>query len=171
MPRKIDGTERDLLKEIYCALVQSIIIYCISVWGGAAKTKFLEVERAQRGLIKVMYFKKRIFPTETLYHLTKLASVRKLYITHVVLRKHKSLPYNPSTADNNERRRKPPVAKVSVTNSTFASRQYYKRSAQLYNLLNKELKIYHKKYYDCKKAVSNWLQSKTYDETEQLLAS
>lgn len=39
---------KPLLSKIYISLVQSIIIYCIPVWGGARKTKFLEAERAQR---------------------------------------------------------------------------------------------------------------------------
>lgn len=53
---KIHVAHKNVLK-IYTSLAQSIISYCIPVWGGATKTKILELERAQRSLIKVMYFK------------------------------------------------------------------------------------------------------------------
>lgn len=39
-----------LLKQIYISLAQSVLSYCISVWGGATKTQFLQLERAQRAL-------------------------------------------------------------------------------------------------------------------------
>lgn len=38
----------DLLGKIYTVLAQSVTTYCIPVWGGASKTKMLELERAQR---------------------------------------------------------------------------------------------------------------------------
>lgn len=44
-----------VLNRIYIALARSVIIYCVPVWDGATKTKFLELERAQRLIIKVLY--------------------------------------------------------------------------------------------------------------------
>lgn len=38
---------KELLNKIYIALVQSVIKYCIPVWGGAKKCKFLDLERTQ----------------------------------------------------------------------------------------------------------------------------
>lgn len=46
-----------LIKQIYIALAQSVLTYCIPIWGGATKTKFLDVERSQRALLKTIYFK------------------------------------------------------------------------------------------------------------------
>jgi hypothetical protein len=37
-----------LIKQIYLALCQSIIQYCITSWGGALKTNIMPLERAQR---------------------------------------------------------------------------------------------------------------------------
>lgn len=166
-PAKQGTRERDLLKEIYIALVQSIIIYCIPVWGGAAKSKFIEVERAQRNLIKMMYFKKRRFSTEALYQMTKLASVRKLYIIHAVLKFHKKVKFDPKDL----LRRRHFVVKLPKTNTTFANRQYHKRAARLYNTLNKALVIHSKTFHECRKILPAWLSSKCYDEVEELLDS
>lgn len=49
-------TSQELLKHVYIALAQSVMSYCISIWGGATKTKFLDAERAQRCLLKTMFF-------------------------------------------------------------------------------------------------------------------
>lgn len=73
-------TSKKLLNQIYIALVQSVLIYCIPIWGGAIKTKFMEIERAQRSVIKVMYHKPYRFSTEKLYTISGLLTVRKLYI-------------------------------------------------------------------------------------------
>lgn len=52
-------TNRNILNEIYVALVQPVLVYCIPIWGSASKTYFIDVERAQRAVIKTMYFKKK----------------------------------------------------------------------------------------------------------------
>jgi hypothetical protein len=41
----------ELLRNAYFALAQSVIGYCVSVWGGACKTHLLQLERAQRSLL------------------------------------------------------------------------------------------------------------------------
>lgn len=155
-----------LINKIYVALAQSILVYCIPIWGGAAKTKFIELERAQRALIKVMHFKPFRFPTDLLHSSSQLLSVRKLYIIHAVLKMHKTLPLDRNTQ---ERRRYDKVAKIQATKTTFASNQYVRKSAHLYNLICKFLNIHPKPYYDCKQTLTDWILTKTYDETEALL--
>lgn len=158
---------QELLNKIYIILGQSILNYCIPIWGGAAKSKFIEIERAQRALIKVMYFKPYRFPTDMLYSQSQLLTVRKLYIIQSILKVHKKLAYNPNITKN--KRRKHSVVKVKTSKTCFARNQYERRSARIYNLLNKTLNIYPMHNHECKKALTNWLQSKSYEETEGLL--
>lgn len=168
-PRRVAGPRnlnRNILTEIYVSLVQSVLVYCITVWGGAAKTRFIDLERAQRSLIKVMHFKNIRFPTVSLYQISGLFSVRKLYITQTISRKHKNLPYNP---DIKNKRRKDIVAIAPRTNTVFASSQYTIRSAHLYNVINKEIYLYDKTLYECKKILEKWLEPMTYDDIETLL--
>lgn len=159
-------TTKRLLNMIYLSLAQSILVYCIPVWGGTIKTKFIELERAQRALIKVMYSKPYRFPTHELYSLSGLLTVRKLYILNTLLKFHKSLPYNPTTQ---EKRRKYLVAPVKYVKTTYAKRQYVKQSTALYNKINKLLNIYPLTSRDCKKSLVHWLKSKSYDEIELFL--
>lgn len=158
--------DKDLLNNIYVSLAQSIIIYCITVWGSALKTKFIQVERAQRLLLKVMYFKKRSFSTRDLYLTADLLSVRQLYVLHTLLRKHVSLGYDSSLLN---KRRKDIVAKIQTARTVFARNQYVSQSTHLYNHINKHLNIYPMLYHECKHTVTDWLKTLNYNETEKLL--
>jgi hypothetical protein len=88
-------TDNLLLTNIYISLVQSILLYCIAIWGGACKSKFISIERAQRSILKVMFKKKRLFSTAELYKDANILTVRQLYILQCVLKIHKSTPVNP----------------------------------------------------------------------------
>lgn len=169
VPTKIESCKtrpRNLLNEIYVALAQSVLLYCIPIWGGTAKTKLMNLERAQRALIKIMYFKNKRFSTTSLYQISNLLSVRKLYITQTVLKKHKTLPYNDEVKS---KRRKDLVLHVPQSKTRFACKQFNKRSSQLYNKINKHVYIYNKSYHDCKKSIIDWIKPLTYEETEALL--
>ena len=155
-----------LLKKIYVALAQSVITYCIPVWGGATKTKFLDLERAQRSLIKILYFKPYRYSTENLYKLCELLSVRKLYIVNTVKYLHKKEPYDPSKIS---KRRKGTVIQSPSIRTEFARRQYNSQSAHIYNSINQKLNLYPMILYECTKAVTEWLKTLSYDNTETIL--
>ncbi|KOB66602.1 putative tick transposon, partial [Operophtera brumata] len=64
-----------------CRIRKLIFIFkSLRLWGGAPKTNLISIERAQRGLIKVMLFKKYRHSTKLLYHDSRLLTVRQLYI-------------------------------------------------------------------------------------------
>ena len=159
--------EKELLKRIYIALVQSVITYCIPIWGGSAKSHFLSLERAQRALIKVMYFKPYRFPTSTLYEISGILSVRKLFILNVTLKCHEIIHFDKNKL---RKRRNDLVAPRSNVRSSFAKRQYSFQSSTLYNKINRLLQIYPMQKYSCKKAVTNWLDKLSYTEIETLLS-
>lgn len=164
--RHVMNTE--LQNKIYIALAQSVIIYCISVWGGAAKSYFIDLERAQRSLIKVMYCRPYRFPTEILYASSKLLSVRKLYVLHMVLRYHKILPFSHAKL---KKRRCDIVAPTYPARSNFASRQNVTQAPRVYNKVNRILNIYSMQLYECKKALTEWLFTLNYDAVEDILAT
>ncbi|KAL0871538.1 hypothetical protein ABMA27_005251 [Loxostege sticticalis] len=154
-----------LLNKIYIALAQSVLTYCIPVWGGATKSHVLGLEKAQRSLIKVMYFKPYRFPTDKLYRLSGLLSVRKLYVSRLLQTCHKSLTY----VDISHKRRRDAVVPVPITRTAFAKRQYLSQSARIYNIVNKKLKIYPMLPFTCKRTITDWLYSLNYEEVENLL--
>lgn len=154
-----------LLNQVYFGLAQSILAYCIPVWGGATKGKLLELERSQRSLLKIMYNKPYRYPTKQLYLECKLLSVRKLYILNLLLERHKTVTIDSSF--KNKRRQK--AISESIVKSNFATRQYNRQSELVYNKVNKTLNIFRLNLYNLKNKVTNWLNSLDYKEVENLL--
>lgn len=159
-------SSKKLLNTIYLTLAQSVISYCIPAWGGAAKTRFLDLERAQRSLLKVMLFKNYMFPTTQLYSLSGLLSVRSLYILRTVLKTHKTLPHS---IDSLRKRRKDIVAKTHPARTKFARNQFQRQSHYLYNLINKKLNINPLNVHACRKILVEYLSSLSYEDVENLL--
>lgn len=155
-----------LIRNVYLSLAQSILLYCIPVWGGAGKTKFLELERAQRLLLKIMLFKPMLFSTTELYKTVQVLSVRKLYILSTILRRHKSTPF---VAYNRATRRIPDVAIAPAVKTKFAQFQYVSISIYLYNKINKNLNIYSLTLSECKSIITDWLNTLDYTKTESAL--
>lgn len=155
-----------LLNQTYVALAQSVTSYCIPIWGSASKTNMLDLERAQRSLIKVMYFKPYRFPTDRLYVISDLLSVRKLYVLNIILKYHKSLPFNQAVLN---KRRKDIVAPIYNVRTAFAERQYACQAPYIYNKINRILNIYPMNINTCKFALTNWLKTLTYADVEGLL--
>lgn len=161
------SASRDVLSLVYTSLCQSIIIYCIGVWGGAAKTIFVEIERAQRAVLKVMLNKPYRFPTDSLYSETKLLRVRQLYMWRVTCAQHSktisSLNYK---ALLRKRTFKVPIPSVR---STFAKRLPLYSHPYIYNKIIKKLDMKNLTTRQAKHIVKTWLMDLTYIETEQLL--
>lgn len=67
------------IMQIYKALCESILSFSICTWGGLAKTHMIEIERAQRALLKVALKLDFRHHTSDLYVKANVLSVRKLY--------------------------------------------------------------------------------------------
>lgn len=155
-----------LLKTIYLALCQSVLTYCITVWGGCYKTHLLSLERAQRSVLKTMAFKSFRHPTTDLYKSSQVLTVRQLFILYAVLRTHVNLSVNllPIT-----RKRRNNVTFRKRFRTEFMHHQFQFLSSFLYDYLNKNLKFYFLNKFNCKVKLTKWLLSLTYEETELLL--
>lgn len=150
----------------YLSLCQSIVTYCIPVWGGTFKTAMIPVERAQRAVLKVMLFKTRDYPTDNLYSEAKVLTVRKLYILRSTLRKHSTLPIDKKLL---KRRQGFPICNTIPCRHAFASRQFLAQSSRIYNTINKTINLYRHNSHEIKNKLSKWLQPLTYDEVENIL--
>lgn len=156
-----------LLKQIYQALCQSLITYCISSWGGIGRTTLKALEVAQRAILKVSMFKPVHFPTVTLFQLCEVLTVRQLFILRVILNEHNKQTYNPLLL---QRRRKHHVCdNLTTFNTRFGQRFLSFLGPYLYNKLNKILNIYPLTRKQCKLKTQQYLQKLNYEETEKLL--
>lgn len=159
---------KDLLNKVYMALAQSVLSYCIPIWGGTSKTKFLELERVQRSLLKVMYFKSYRFPTTELYEYGNLLSVRKLYILLSIVKLHKSIKFDPKVLTKRRKDIKL-LCTFPPAKSSFTRKQYRRQATYLYTKINRKVNIYGMNTYNCKKTLKDWLKKLDYYETEKLM--
>jgi hypothetical protein len=157
----------NILFMVYYALCQSVIQYCIAVWGSACKTYLLDLERAQRGVIKVMLKKPRRYPTSSLYKETGLLTVRQLYIVKAVGRTH-NLIYKSQLHEHLLKKRVYRVPLPAVR-SAFAKRSPFFAHPYIYNVVSKNLDIKQWGHVRAKRSVGKWLKTLTYSETENLL--
>lgn len=159
----------ELVRKVYIALVQPLITYCLPVWGGAPKTHCINIERAQRSVLKVMSFKPYRYPTNALYNECNLLTVRQLFILHILMFQHSKVDYTAVKDAMCHKRVKHNVCTLPNRRSKFFERQTDFLAAYLYNKINKELNIFDMTRYKLKLTVQNWLYKKDYNQTEDLL--
>lgn len=160
-----------VLKNIYYALCQSLLGYCILSWGGACKTALIKLERAQRAVLKVSTFKPYRFPTKDLYEYCDVLTVRQLFILQIIMKQH-SMRKTDRTSSVSSSRRMFRTLKLPPADShrtTFSERFYYFLGRFIYIKINKNLDIDSSNKYECKQKVIKWLQKLSYDDTEKLI--
>lgn len=163
--------EPKLLKSLYYALCQSILSYCIVVWGGAQKTHILQLERTQRAVLKVMTFKPYRYPTFELYKDCEVLTVRQLYIQQIILTQHKRINFKVIKDKFKMKRSKHIICKKDKTNTSFSHRFIGFLGPHLYNKANKIINnLYTFSKHECKMSVKKWLQNLNYEETEETLS-
>jgi hypothetical protein len=155
-----------LIKTVYYALIQSVLSYCIRVWGGAKKTHILKLERAQRALLKVMMFKPYRFPTSELYFLSDVLSVRQLFVVDTILLQHKKLYFSYNKIQT---RRRDKVCTTVSGKTCFINKFQYFLGPYVYNKINKHLNIYPLNLYECRTKLVAWLKTQHYEDVENIL--
>lgn len=73
------------LRLIYTALAESIIRYCVVIWGGLYNNTVKNLEVMQNTLLKILFKKDVRHPTKLLYDELNLLNVRKLYVFEVLM--------------------------------------------------------------------------------------
>ena len=161
------------LKSIYFALGQSILTYCIAIWGGTAKTTLIKLERAQRTTLKVMYNKPFRFSTQELYREIQVLSIRQLYIQKILLRFHRTALSTMRVIENDKIKRHVPGRfrpwNIPKTKTNFACRSPYYMEPFLYTRVNNVLLLSNMTRSQCKSAIFKWLVLRDYNDTESLL--
>lgn len=159
-----------VLRMVYLGLCQSVITYCISTWGGTDKTCMLQIERAQRAVIKVMLNRPRRYPTNLVYAESHVLSVRQLFILKAVLCTHWTVVRSKTKYEKLLKKR---VFKIDIpkTLTSFAKRHKEYLFPFIYNksIRKCDIKTLHPNV--AKSKVVDWLLTLNYAETESLLSS
>lgn len=161
------SADQKTIKMVYFALCQSLIEYCITSWGGAAKTHIIKVERAQRALLKVGAGLPFRFPTVDLYRSWDVLTVRQSFILLTLAKKHSQLLFDPKLLK--DKRRKGRVCPSHKFNSVLPQRFFCFLGQFLYNKFNTILNLYPKTKSNCNKAIKKYLKTLDYNKTESLL--
>lgn len=159
------AANKSQLKTTYFALCQSLLLYCLTSWGGAAVTHILPLERAQRAVLKVANSRPFRYSTTQLYSECDVLSVRKLFIQQTILRQHKITP----DLQFIKKRRIDKIYRTVLCKTSFAQKHSYFLAAYLYNKINKKTPIFKTTYLQCKIKIKIYLQSVDYKQTEDLL--
>jgi len=76
--------KRNLLTMTYKALVESILQYGIILWGGTYDSLINPISIIQKLILKIMFFKCRLYPTDILFEQAQVLDVRSLYVLRSV---------------------------------------------------------------------------------------
>lgn len=158
-----NSASKTLLVNVYRALCESLLTYCVSVWGSAASSCLIKLERAQRSVLKVMFRKPYLFPTSQLYQESGFLTVRQLYIRKAVLAAHKTY----SIPDNVPRRR-PPRLPSPFCRTVFAQRFPPSAFPFLYNKLFVTRNLVNLNNFAAKNTITKYLSSLKYADTEDI---
>lgn len=153
-----------IIRNVYHALCQTLLIYCISSWGGAAKTILKPLEIAHRAILKVATFRPILFPTTELYKACSVLNVRQQFILYTVLLQHQRTPFRQIT-----KRRKYKICDVPPVHTSFIKRFSLYLGPSLYNKINARCPVYNLSYHSCKSTIRTFLLNLDYEETEAYL--
>lgn len=168
MKKLRDISDKKTLKLVYTSLCESILTYCILAWGGASKTHFLEIERAQRSILKVLYKKPFLFSTDQLYLDCEALTVRQLFIFNSVIYTHKKqLLFRQTSSYTSKRTNRIPVPTMRLA---FGQRSPQFLQPFLYNKLLKHCKFFDDSCHGAKKKIKLYLLKLDYYDTEALFA-
>lgn len=129
----------------------------------------LKVERAQRAILKVSAFLPILYPTNDLYKLWNVLTVRQIFILQTILKKHVEISYIPK--ENATKRRKGKVCPTSTHRTKFSHNFYCFLGSFLYNKLNAKFLFYSFNKFKTKKVLTEWLLGMSYDSTEKIITT
>lgn len=86
------------MKMVYAAFTQSILQYCILIWGGARKKYINKLFLAQKSVLKIILKRNRRYPTEMVLSEADVLSINKLYVKQLIIHAYKQ----PRTTPNHE---------------------------------------------------------------------
>lgn len=141
---------RKTLMMVYGSLAESLIRYCIPVWGGAFSTTMKVLQITQNTLLKIITKKVRRFPSKMLFDEANVLSVRLLFTHQCLIRVHKHNLRNiadgrdgPNTRSLSERDIPVDFFRKSVT-----QRSFFFFGPKFYNSMPRELRqvIQHRRF-------------------------
>jgi len=129
-----------LLKIIYSALIESILKYCIVVWGGLYDEHLRVLEVTQKYIIKVMMKKKRSYPSGQLFIESEIFEIRTLYAYSCMVFIHENKQNEKVEHYYNTRTRSNKNLKIPIHRLTCCQRFVNFFGNKMYNMVSQEIR-------------------------------
>ena len=126
---------KKLLKQVYFALVESVLTYCLPVWSSTYKTNFDSIVKTQKALIRRICRTSRLEHTAQLFVDMKILPFSKLIAFSSIKQIIKTKQYNLPTHTSNTRYRSDYKLEYPLLRTTFAQNSYKYTSLQVFNNL------------------------------------
>lgn len=121
-------------------MAESIIRYCITIWGGLYKNSLYNLEVIQNSIIKIIFKKPKRYSTDLIYQETGLFSIKKMYAYQCVLWVHKYNVSNILSYTTQTRAVKEQSIQVPFFKKSHIQRFVFYYGPKIYNLLPLEIK-------------------------------
>lgn len=131
---------KKLLIMFYKSLIEPILRYGISVWGGAYAANLESLKVIQNTVIKIMFKKTRLYPTSQLYT-SELCNLKTLFVLSICLYINKN--YNTQTLISHNHQTRINLGKhmvVPQSNRSINQRSIVYLGPKYYNLLPDRIK-------------------------------
>lgn len=158
----------DQLKILYFGLVQCHLSYGILAWGGVTNNYLKKLETVQKRIIKVIYNKTQLYPSNELYRDTKLFDLRQLFCQSILVNQQKQKSCLKKIAHKYETRHKKYNIKTPISHKTIGQRGYTYLSPRIYNCIPMELKELNSINL-FKNRIKKWIQDRPREYIHQLI--
>ena len=148
------------LKILYHALVEPHLTYGILAWGGITNNYVTPLEKVQKWVLKVIFTKKRSYPSNDLFEESKLLDIRGHFCLSILTKQHNEKTALNLVEHNYETRHKEHQFRTPLIAKTVTQRSYYYLGPYIFNKIPGDFKsIISKDLF--KKRIKNWILSNT----------
>jgi hypothetical protein len=146
------------LKGVYISLCQSVIIYGIEIWGGAALTHIQPLNIAQKAILQIMSGADFQSPSEPLFKKYNVMDIRQLYIKRIMGRLYGSPHASPVLGERDTRSLANGLRHVPRMRTALGQRTAEYLAPRMYNRLPIEVRAC-ERVREFAKRLDEWLMT------------
>lgn len=142
-----------IMRMLYFALVESLLRYCMAIWGGTFPTNMEQLKVTQKYIIKIILFKSKRYSSDLLFEEFNVLSLDMLYVSSalVFVYRHKEIAKFNILNKYETRSKSNLNVVVPLHTKTTTQRSITYFGPKLYNLLPSDIKLINNKNLFAKK--------------------
>lgn len=146
------------LRILYHSLVESHLTYSVVAWGAAQNSHIKILETTQRYILKILFKKPRLFPTELLYQEIGVNDIRQLFFLNTLIRQHLNKRELRSINHDYNTRYKINSNYLPASHKNLLQRSYGYLGPKFYNIIPPDLKSINSKSL-FKNKIKKWMKT------------